>query len=400
MNRSRVLVVALVLGLLGSSAPSYAKPPKPTLAQIEAAKKAEAAKRAIARAAADKLAKANQSLRALTSQAESARAKYLQAKKELVVATGVAAAAALYAKQTASAVDVAHRKIGQLAVNAYIMGGGLTDIEPLLNANGPQDLVDQLSTLNNLGSQNSTALDRYKVAEVVASAAKMRADDAKAAQQEATDKVAAAKQVADDAKAAQQVEVDKLQEVQDQLMRELASAKKVRITLEQQRQLALLEEAQARRAAQTPGQKKIWPDLGFKGRATSRATEAQRLIAVAYAKKQVLAGKPYVWGAEGPDSFDCSGLVYAAYKAAGLGWPNWDRLNAALYAGYTKQVPLSEMVPGDFLFYSYNGTIANIHHMSIYAGDGMAWEARSTKTGLKYSSIYSVPGMMPFAGRV
>ena len=270
----------------------------------------------------------------------------------------------------------------------------------MLNSNGPQDLVDQLSTLDNLGSHNSTALDRYKAAEVVARVAKRQADNAKVAQQEATDKVAAAKKTADDAQAAQQAEVDKLQEVQDQLMRELASAKKVRITLEQQRQLALLEEAQAKRAAQTPGQKKIWPDSGFKGRSTIRTTEAQRFTAVAYAKKQVLAGKPYVWGAEGPNSFDCSGLVYAAYKAAGLGWPNWDRLNAALYAGYTKHVSLSELAPGDLLFYSYNGTIANIHHMSIYAGDGMAWEARSTKTGLKYSSIYSVDGLMPFGGRV
>ncbi|MEK6648776.1 MAG: C40 family peptidase [Actinomycetota bacterium] len=400
LSRKRVLVTAVILGLLLSSTPSYAKSPKPSLAQIKAAKKAEAAKRAAADTAASKLAKASQTLRTLTSQADNARAKYLQARKELVVAVGVAQAAALHAQQTAIAVDGAHRTIGKLAVNAYIMGGGLTDIEPLLNSNGPQDLVDQLSTLDNLGSHNSTALDRYKAAEVVARVAKRQADNAKVAQQEATDKVAAAKKTADDAKDAQQAEVDKLQEVQDQLMRELASAKKVRITLEQQRQLALLEEAQAKRAAQTPGQKKIWPDSGFKGRSTIRTTEAQRFTAVAYAKKQVLAGKPYVWGAEGPNSFDCSGLVYAAYKAAGLGWPNWDRLNAALYAGYTKHVSLSELAPGDLLFYSYNGTIANIHHMSIYAGDGMAWEARSTKTGLKYSSIYSVDGLMPFGGRV
>ena len=400
LSRKRVLVTAVILGLLLSSTPSYAKSPKPSLAQIKAAKKAEAAKRAAADTAASKLAKASQTLRTLTSQADNARAKYLQARKELVVAVGVAQAAALHAQQTAIAVDGAHRTIGKLAVNAYIMGGGLTDIEPLLSSNGPQDLVDQLSTLDNLGSHNSTALDRYKAAEVVARVAKRQADNAKVAQQEATDKVAAAKKTADDAQAAQQAEVDKLQEVQDQLMRELASAKKVRITLEQQRQLALLEEAQAKRAAQTPGQKKIWPDSGFKGRSTIRTTEAQRFTAVAYAKKQVLAGKPYVWGAEGPNSFDCSGLVYAAYKAAGLGWPNWDRLNAALYAGYTKHVSLSELAPGDLLFYSYNGTIANIHHMSIYAGDGMAWEARSTKTGLKYSSIYSVDGLMPFGGRV
>ena len=105
-------------------------------------------------------------------------------------------------------------------------------------------------------------------------------------------------------------------------------------------------------------------------------------------------------GAEGPNSFDCSGLVYAAYKSAGLGWPNWDRLNAALYSVATKHVPLSQMEPGDLLFYSYNGSIAAIHHITIYAGNGKMWEARCTKCGLKYSDVYSVKGLMPFAGRV
>jgi len=71
-----------------------------------------------------------------------------------------------------------------------------------------------------------------------------------------------------------------------------------------------------------------------------------------------------------------------------------------LYYTYTKQIPLSEMQPGDLIFYSYKGTISTIHHMSIYAGGGMMWEARSTKSGLRYSNIYSVPGMMPYAGRV
>jgi cell wall-associated NlpC family hydrolase len=400
LRRNRVVVITLALGLAFASSPAYAKTPKPTLAQIAAAKQAEAEKRAAASAASAKLAAANQTLRTLTAQADHARALYQQAQKELVVAIGISKAAALHAQLTAEAVSAAHRTIGKLAANAYIMGGGLTDIEPLLSATGPQDLADRLSTLSTLGSNNSTALDRYRAAEQVALIAKKQADAAKVAAQQASDKVAAAKKVADAAKTAQQIEVDKLQAVQDQLMKELASAKKVRITLEQQRQLALLEEAQANRAEQTPGQKKIWPDLGFKGRSSIRTTVAQRLTAVAFAKKQVLAGKPYVWGAQGPNSFDCSGLVYAAFRSAGLDWPNWDRLNAALYAGYTYHVPLSELQPGDLLFYSYNGTIANIHHMSIYAGGGMMWEARSTKTGLRFSDMYSVSGLMPFGGRV
>jgi cell wall-associated NlpC family hydrolase len=379
---------------------AIAAPPKPTLAQIEAAKKAEAAKKKAADAAAKKLAAANQTLRSLTAKANAAQALYVKAKKELAVATAAAKASAAFALETQQAVSEAHRVIGKMAASAYILGGSLTEIEPLLSSNGPQDLIDQITTLDKLGTQNTLALERYKAAEVIARAAKIKADAAKTAQETATAKVAAAKKVADDARALQKKEVDKLQAIQDKLAKELAGAKKVRITLEQQRALALLEESLANTAANTGGQKKVWPDTGFKGRSTIRSSEAQRAAAVAYAKKQVLARKPYIWGAQGPNSFDCSGLVFAAYKSAGLTWPNWDRLNSSLYAGYTKHVSLNELVPGDLLFYSYKGTVSSIHHITIYAGNGMMWEANSTKKGLIFSNIYSIDGLMPFGGRV
>jgi cell wall-associated NlpC family hydrolase len=396
----RIIALAVALTFLGSSTAVYAATPKPTLAQIEAAKKAEAAKKKAADAAAKKLAAANMSLKALTVKANEALALYVSAKAELAKATAEANAAAEYARKTAEEVALAHRTIGKLAADAYIMGGTFSDIEPLLSSNGPQDLIDRITILQSLGDQNTAALERFKAAEVIARAAKAVADAAKVKQIAATEKVAAAKKVADDAKALQQKEVDKLRAVQDQLIKELSRARNVRVTLEQQRQLALLEEAQAGQAAQTPGQSKVWPNLGFKGRSTIRTTQAQRDVAVAFAKKQVLARKPYIWGAEGPNSFDCSGLVYAAYRAAGLSWPNWDRLNSALYAGYVKHVTLSELVPGDLLFYSYKGTISSIHHITIYAGNGMMWEANSTKKGLIYTNIYSIKGLMPFGGRV
>ena len=393
------MCLAIIASLTLASTPAIAKP-KPTLAEIEAAKQAEAAKKAAADAAAKKLAAANLTLKQLTARANAAQAVYLKAKKELEIATAQAIAAAKHAAETAAAVAEAHRVIGKLAANAYILGGSMSDIQPLLSSNGPQDLIDQLSTLNTLGARNTTALDRYKAAEIVAKAAKLKADEAKAIQVVATAKVEATKKIADAAQALQQKEVNKLRAVQDNLMKELAKARNVRVTLEQQRQLALLEESQANTASTTINQAKVWPDIGFKGRTTIRTTEAQRLAAVAFAKKQVQARKPYIWGSEGPSSFDCSGLVYAAYKSAGLGWPNWDRLNSALYSGYTKHVALTELQPGDLLFYSYKGTISTIHHISIYAGGGMMWEANSKDKGLLYSSIYSVKGLMPFGGRV
>ena len=399
-KRVRVLALSLSSLLVLSASPAIAKTPKPTLAQIEAAKKAEAEKKKLVDAANARLAKANLTLRQLAAVANAARIKYEAAKRELAVKTSEANAAAAAYNTAVSEVKAAHDAIGRLATNAYIMGGGFTDLDSILHSDGPQDLMDRLSTLDSLGAQNTQALFRFKAAEDAAKKAKKAADEAKAAQEIATKKVEAAKIEADAARNAQQKEVDKLQKIQDQVLKELNAARKTRVTLEQQRQLALLEEANANIATNTPIYTKIWPDIGFKGRSTSRSTPEMRAKAVEFAKKQVQARKPYVWGAEGPNSFDCSGLVYAAYRAAGLGWPNWDRLNSSLYFSYTKHVPISQLEPGDLLFYSYKGTVNTIHHITIYAGNGMMWEANSTKTGLKFSNIYSIKGLMPYGGRV
>ena len=397
MNRK--LVTALLLFTLIPTT-ALAATPKPTQAQIDAAKKIEAEKKAAADAAAKKLNSAKKTLQQLSAIATAKRKVYLAAQNELKIKTKKAEIAMKHLQSAQASVSQGKRTIGKLAANAYVMGGGFTDLDSLLSADGPQDLADRLSTLDALGENNSNALDRFKSAEVVASTAQKEADVAKKAQAEATIEVAAAKKAADEATAMQQVEVDKLQVVQDKLAKELAVAQKTRLTLEQQRQLALLEEANAGRAVLTPDQAKIWPDTGFTGRSSTRSTEAMRLTAVEYAKKQVLAKKNYVWGDEGPNTFDCSGLVYAAYKSAGLGWPNWDRLNSSLYWVATKRVPISEMVPGDLIFYSYKGTVSTIHHIGIYAGEGMMWEAHNKDKDLMYSSIYSVKGLMPYGGRV
>ncbi len=399
-KRARVLALSLSSLLLFSATPAIASKPKPTLAQIEAAKKAEAEKKKLVDAATAKLNKANLTLRQLAAVANAARIKYEAAKRELGIAIKEAQAATAAYNVAVSEVKAAHDAIGRLATNAYIMGGGFTDLDSLLHSDGPQDLMDRLSTLDSLGAQNTQALFRFKAAEQAAQKAKKAADAAKIAQEIATKKVEAAKIEADAARNAQQKEVDKLQKIQDQVLKELNAARKTRVTLEQQRQLALLEETNSTIANNSIVSTRVWPDIGFKGRSTSRSTPEMRAKAVAFAKKQVQARKPYIWGDEGPNAFDCSGLVYAAYRSAGLGWPNWDRLNSSLYFSYTKHVPLSQLEPGDLLFYSYKGTVNTIHHISIYAGNGMMWEANSKDKGLLYSNIYSVKGLMPFGGRV
>ena len=380
--------------------PALATKHKPTVAQIEAAKRIEEEKKKSAAASAKKLSSAVGNLKKLASLAAEANQKYLSAKNELAVADRELSAATKVAEAAEAEVFQTHRDIGKLAVAAYISGSNMGGIENLLSANGPQDAIDTISLLDNLGSKNKVALERFKAAEEIAKQAKAIAVIAKERQVRITEMVAVAKKEADAIRDAQQAEVDKLQAVQDKLQKELASARKVRVTLEQQRQLALLEEARSIEAGKVPNQAKVLRGGGPTGVANSRTTLDQRLKAVEFAKRQVLAKKPYVWGDEGPNAFDCSGLVYAAYKSAGLGWPIWDRLNSGLFYTYTKQIPIAEMEPGDLIFYSYKGTQSTIHHMSIYAGSGMMWEARSTKKGLRYSDIYSMPGMMPFAGRV
>ena len=394
----KIIATILITTLIPTVA--IAATPKPTQAQIDAAKKLEAEKKAVADAAAAKLNNAKKTLKQLSVIAATKRKAYLAAQNELKLKTKKADLAMKHLQIAQTSVSNGKIAIGKLAVNAYVMGGGFTNLDSLLKADGPQDLADRLTTLDVLGENNSTALERFKSAEKIASSAQVVADTAKKAQSVATVKVASAKKEADTAQSMQQAEVDTLQVVQDKLAKELAVAQKTRVTLEQQRQLALLEEANAERAAVTVDQSKIWPDIGFTGRSSTRATEAMRVAAVAFSAKQVNAGKKYVWGSEGPNTFDCSGLIYAAYKSAGLGWPNWDRLNSSLYWVATKRVPLSELVPGDLLFYSYKGTVSTIHHMSIYAGDGMMWEAHNKDKDLLFSSIYSVKGLMPYGGRV
>jgi len=406
----RLRLIALCASLMMSiptisiAATPTAKPkPKvsaPTKAQIAAAQAAENAKAAAAAAATNKLKSAQNLLQQLTAATLHKQALLVSAQGALAVATKQSNLATAHAALTQVAVAEANRTIGRMAANAYIMGGGFTTLNSVLESNGPQDLVDRLGLLDQVGATDSVALSRYKSALVIAKAAQAAATAAKVAQASATAKVAVAKAAAVAAQSAQADEVAKLRAIQGKLMVELATARNIRITLQQQLALSQLEQSSANTASQTKGQAKIWPDRGFKGRSTTRGTDAIRAKALSYAKAQVLARKPYVWGAQGPRSFDCSGLVYAAYHAAGLGFPNWSRLNAALYFVDTQRVPLANLIPGDLLFYSYDGSIQNIHHITIYAGNGMMWEANSTRVGLIYSSMYSVAGLMPSGGRV
>jgi cell wall-associated NlpC family hydrolase len=117
------------------------------------------------------------------------------------------------------------------------------------------------------------------------------------------------------------------------------------------------------------------------GRASAAARKA---VAVAMAQ----LGSPYVWGAEGPGTFDCSGLTSFAYAAAGVTIPRVSRSQYAAYAGLRPVDPM-HLVAGDLVFFADNpGNPSTIHHVGMYIGRGLMVEAPHTGAVVRTSSIW------------
>ncbi|MDG4795274.1 C40 family peptidase [Micromonospora sp. WMMD1082] len=108
------------------------------------------------------------------------------------------------------------------------------------------------------------------------------------------------------------------------------------------------------------------------------------LAAVAYARKQL--GDPYVWAAEGPDSFDCSGLMWAAYRSAGH--YQLPRISRDQYrATSSRSVPRTALLPGDLLFFASGSSWTSIHHVGMYIGGGKMIHAPTTGDVVKISTV-------------
>jgi peptidoglycan DL-endopeptidase CwlO len=94
------------------------------------------------------------------------------------------------------------------------------------------------------------------------------------------------------------------------------------------------------------------------------------------------AGKPYVYGAEGPSSFDCSGLVQYVFKQLGRSLP---RTAEEQYEATTRVSQYNKEI-GDLIFF---GTPGNIYHVGIYAGDGKMWAAPHSGATVSLVTIWS-----------
>ncbi|MEO9324736.1 NlpC/P60 family protein [Nocardioides sp. C4-1] len=131
-----------------------------------------------------------------------------------------------------------------------------------------------------------------------------------------------------------------------------------------------------RRELLSRGSTRIPSDVPASGRAAA---------AVQYAMAQV--GDAYVWGAAGPDAFDCSGFTMMAWAQAGVGLPH----SSSMQYNTGTRVAASDLQPGDLVFY-----YSPISHVGMYIGNGMIVHAANPSSGVRVSPLYE----MPYVGAV
>ncbi|WP_031479045.1 C40 family peptidase [Streptomyces bicolor] len=225
------------------------------------------------------------------------------------------------------------RKRAGAAAAAQYRAGGLPDEAKLMLSDDPQEFLDgagrvlqgERATKGLLGEMTRTQQDLEQYAK-----------DASAQWQ----KLEAGRK----AKAAAQKKIEKQIKAAEQLESQLEK--------EERERLAELEE-EAAYQAQT-----AWLDSGILKDLDTKASEQGRK-AVEYATAQL--GKPYEWGAEGPKTYDCSGLTSQAWASAGSGIPRtsqeqWKQL---------KRIDVADMRPGDLILYNDDAS-----HVALYIGDG------------------------------
>ncbi|GAA2577613.1 C40 family peptidase [Dactylosporangium fulvum] len=222
-------------------------------------------------------------------------------------------------------VEAAMGQVSEIAVRAF-KGGQVTALDVLLHTDSPEALLGQLAVVNEIARNQ-----RASVRSVA----------------EARDKLAGDKQALD-AIIAQQSQQDA----------DLAAKKK-----EIEGKIAELQKLRQQAYGSGGGTGALKPVacpvdyLGGPG-----GTAAKKACS--------LIGKPYVWGAAGPDGYDCSGLTLTAWAAAGVKLRHYTKWQWE----DTKAVSRSELRPGDLVFF-----FSDLHHMGLYVGGG--WMVHAPTTG-------------------
>lgn len=212
-------------------------------------------------------------------------------------------------------------------VRASYRGAKINRLYAVLVSDSPQNLLDQMSGLELVSRQSAADLRSLKATRKKTLAAKRTADDSAAA---ATTALAA------------------VEKTRSQLQVQRAD-----LNLQAVRIRAIYETMTGKQLAELRG-----PKFNFDPRLVPKGTSAA-LVAVQAALTRI--GDPYVWGATGPSSFDCSGLMVWAYKQAGQTLP---RSSESQQAG-GQPVSRDKLLPGDLIIY-----YSDAHHVGMYVGDG------------------------------
>ncbi|WUJ68734.1 NlpC/P60 family protein [Kribbella soli] len=233
-------------------------------------------------------------------------------------------------------VDGVKRQIGSLAVAGYQTSGISTTAQLLLSTN-PDQFLSQASTAQAFAGQQNSALRRYQVAQG-------KLTDLQASEQTELASLQAVQAKQDAFKKQLQTNLDNAEKVLDKL----SAADRKRIEEENAKDA---EKARSERPTRGGDREdENLPNVPASGRAA---------IAVNAALSQL--GDPYVWGADGPSSYDCSGLMMYAWGKAGVSLSH----SSKAQTGEGRPVSKSDLMPGDLIFY-----YSPVSHVAMYLGNG------------------------------
>ncbi|WP_327155197.1 C40 family peptidase [Streptomyces tubercidicus] len=311
----------------------------------------------------------------LYHQAETATQKYNAAKErsdaQRATVDGLLDAAAKRAEK----MNESRRKLGSYA-SAQYRTGGMNPTAQLMLAKDPQQFVDRNHLMERLTDQQKQTVSDYQ--EQQAAAAKQRAEATRNLEQLQTSQTSL--------KESKRSVQGKLAEAR-QLLSRLTAQEKARLAeLERQKEAAAKRRAaeEARKQQERERQRQHDGDGstggGSTGGSTGDSASTKGAKALAFARAQI--GKPYVWGATGPTSYDCSGLTQAAWKAAGVDLPRttWDQVKEG------QRVATKDLQPGDLVFF-YD----DISHVGMYIGNGKMVHAPKPGANVREESIYYMP---------